>query len=563
MPILAALWVPLTLVQVPASALAAKPLFQEDQARALPGVATTCGSKAKDFIIEVNGGGLALADLDNDGDPDLVVVDGSTLERIAKNEPGFPPRVFMNDGGGMFQPAGDSWAMSGGRWGMGIAAGDVNGDGFVDLVITQWGPTRLFLNQAGKGLVEVSDNSGFVGSRWGTSAALFDADRDGALDLAVVNYLAFDPLLIAKPGGDCSWKSYPVMCGPEGLAPQHDQFYRGHGDGTFEDATQKAHFVPTEAGFGLGATTLDYDCDGDTDVYVSNDSTPNHLWENQGDGTFIERGFTRGVSHDANGKEQASMGIACGDLDGDGRDDLLVTNFSGESDSLYASKGPKGFRERSSSTGLAGPSLRMLSWGTGFADLDLDGDLDLFVFNGHVYPQADLPGTDTSYAQLDQLFRNDGAGHFTVEPLSNAPPRVSRASTFADIDGDGDIDIVALEMNGAVRVLRNQLDPLRAPATSGEKPTRALHWIGVRLHGRGKNTQAIGARVRIDWEGGSRWCEVRTSGGFQASLPAEIHVGLGGAARAKQIVVRWPDGAQSQMDDVAADRVLTIEEKAP
>ncbi len=562
MLILPGLFASVALVQSPKPG-AARPLFLEDEARALPGVTTTCGSKTKDYIIEVNGGGIALTDLDNDGDPDLVVVDGSTLDRIAKGEPGFPPRVFLNDGHGMFQPAGDSWAMSGGRWGMGIAAGDVDGDGFVDLVITQWGPTRLFLNRGGKGLVEVSDKAGFVGSRWGTSAALFDADRDGALDLVVVNYLAFDPLTIAKPGGDCSWKSYPVMCGPEGLTPQHDQFYRGHGDSTFEDATQKSHFVPTEAGFGLGVMTLDYDGDGDTDLFVANDSTPNHLWENQGDGTFVERGFARGVSHDANGKELANMGIAAADLDGDGRDDLFVTNFSGESDSLFGSNGPKGFRQRSASSGLAGPTLPMLGWGTGFADLDLDGDLDLFVFNGHVYPQADLPGTDTSYKQQDQLFRNDGTGHFKLEPLSNSPPRVSRASAFADIDGDGDIDIVALEMNGAVRVLRNQLDPMSAPPANGSAPTRVLHWFGARLRARGKNTQAIGARVRVDWEGGSRWCEVRTTGGYQSSIPAEIHVGLGAAQRVTHLVVRWPDGTESQMDDIAADRVLTIQEKAP
>ncbi len=552
---------PQDLTQVPAPKLTS-PLFVEDQARALPGVTTTCGSKDKNYIIEVNGGGIALADLDNDGDPDLVVVDGATLDRSAKNEPGFPPRVFLNDGRGLFEPAGEPWAMTGGRWGMGIATGDVDGDGFVDLVITQWGPTRLFLNQGGKGLKEASDKAGFVGSRWGTSAALFDADRDGALDLAVINYLEFDPALVAPPGGDCSWKSYPVMCGPEGLTPQHDQFYRGRGDGTFEDATSKAGFVPNEAGFGLGATTLDYDADGDTDLYVANDSTPNHLWENQGDGTFLERGFARGVSHDANGKEQASMGIACADLDSDGRDDLLVTNFSGESNSLYASKGAKAFRERASHSALSGPSLRALGWGTAFADVDLDGDLDLFVFNGHVYPQADRPGTDTTYGQIDQLFLNDGTGKFAVEPLSSAAPRVSRASCFADIDGDGDIDIVALELDGVVRVLRNQLDPMSAPKDAGGAPTRRLHWLGVRLRGNGKNTAGLGARVSIEWEGGKRTCEVRTTGGFQASVPAEVHVGLGGAPRAERIVVHWPSGKRSELETVVADRLILIEEPA-
>jgi len=537
-------------------------LFVEDQARALPGVRTTCGSDAKDYIIEVNGGGVALCDLDNDGDPDLIVVDGSTLERVAKNEPGFPPRVFLNDGKGVFQAGGEAWAISGGRWGMGVATGDVNGDGFVDVVITQWGPTRLLLNRGGKGLEEATGKSGFTGSRWGSSAALFDADGDGALDLAVVNYLAFDPKLVGKPGGECSWKGYPVMCGPEGLTPQHDQFYRGRGDGTFEDATQKAGFVPKEAGFGLGAMTLDFDLDGDTDLYVANDSTPNHLWENQGDGSFREVGFARGVSHDANGKEQASMGIAAGDFDGDGREDLLVTNFSGESVSLYAAKGPKSFRERSSNAGIGGASLRQLGWGAGFADLDLDGDLDAFALNGHVYPQADSPGTDTSYAQADQLFRNQGDGRFTVEALSNAKPRVSRASAFADLDGDGDVDIVALEMNGEVRVLSNQLERSSAAAQDGSRQ-RARHWLGIRLRARGKNTQAIGARVHVEWEGGGRWCEVRTTGGFQASIPAQLHLGLGAAQRAKSVVVHWPGGAQSRLEDVAADQVLTIEERAP
>jgi hypothetical protein len=534
-----------------------QPLFAEDPS-ALPGVRTLCGSRDKRYIIEANGGGLVLADFDGDGDVDLVVVDGSTLERVDKGEQGEPPRLYLNDGTGRFTLAGEAWAMAGGRWGMGGAAGDVNGDGWPDLVVTEWGPDRLFLNEGGKGFREATEKAGFEGSRWGTSAAFLDYDADGFLDLVIVNYLAFDPKEISPPGGGCSWKGYPVMCGPEGLTPVHDQLYRGRGDGTFEEVSVAARFRPAQAGFGLGVTTLDYDNDGDTDVYVSNDSTPNHLWENRGDGTFEEIGFRRAVSHDGSGKEQAGMGIGCGDLDGDGRDDLLVTNFSGESNALYLSRGKLGFRERSTYTGIAGPSLHSLGWGTALADLDLDGDLDAFVVNGHVYPQADNPGTDTSYAQADHLYRNGGAGSFALEPLSDAPPRVSRAAACADLDGDGDLDIVAIELDGGVRLLRNRT----LPAPSGADRAAGPHWLRVQLRARGGNRFALGARVRAEWEGGARTAEVRTSGGYQASVPAEVHFGLGKAAKVRRLAVRWPSGREQVLEDVAADRVLRVEEPA-
>ena len=377
-----------------------RPLFTEVGAAALPGVVTQCGSPSKDWILEVNGGGLALGDFDRDGDHDLVIVDGSTVERAEKGEPGNPPRLYLNRGDGTFEPAGDAWKIAPGRFGMGCAAGDLDGDGDLDLVITEWGRTRVVLNAGGKGFEETTAKAGLSAAlEWGTSAALFDADRDGRLDLYVVNYLEFDTAKIAKRGaGSCRWKGHDVMCGPEGLVPQHDRFYRGLGDGRFEDGTGKSGLVPPAAGFGLGAITLDYDLDGDTDLYVSNDSTPNFLWENQGDGTFRDVGFARGVSHDANGKEQASMGIAAADVNDDGRPDLFVTNFSGENNALYASKGA-GFRERSSPAGLGGPSVQLLGWGTQVADFDLDGDLDVAVVNGHVYPEADRAGTDTRYAQ--------------------------------------------------------------------------------------------------------------------------------------------------------------------
>lgn len=552
----------LALAQTQAAPLA--PLFVEVP-DALGDFVTTCGTRAKDYILEVDGGGLALADFDGDGDVDLVVVDGSTLARAKEQQPGLPPRLFLNDGKGHFAPAGPSWEMAGGRWGFGAATGDVNGDGWTDLVITQWGPTRLFLNlewtegegedeRRVRGFREVSaEDSGLVGERWGASAALFDYDGDGVLDLTQVNYLAFDPERIAPPGEGCSWKGFPVMCGPEGLSPLHDQLWRGKGDGSFEDVTLAAGYRPEAAGFGLGVTILDYDLDGDCDVYVANDSTPNFLWVNQGDGTFREFGYKAGVGHDASGKEQAGMGIGCGDVDGDGRPDLLVTNFSGESNAFYRSSGARGFREESSRNGLGGPSMTTLGWGTALADLDLDGDLDAFVLNGHVYPQADNPGTDTSYAQPDQLYRNKGGGVFEPPvPLYAGPDRVSRAGALADLDGDGDLDLVALELDGPVHVFHNTA---RTPG-SEEGP----HWLRVRLKGRGANTSGLGARVRLEWEGGAHTAQVHTSGGYQAAIPAEAHFGLGDVAKVTRLVVTWPGGREQVLDEVELDRVLVVEE---
>jgi hypothetical protein len=533
------------------SAGAAQPLFAEEE---IAHSATVCGSPEKKYIIEVNGGGLALEDFDGDGDIDLFLVDGSTLAAVAAGEPGRPPRLFLNDGGGHFEPADEAWTLGGGRWGMGVAAGDLNGDRHPDLVITQWGAPRVVLNRGGAGFEEISERAGLSGERWGTSAALLDYDRDGALDLAIANYLAFDAAEIAAPGGPhaCRWKGYEVMCGPEGLSPVHDQLYRGRGDGTFEDATLAAGYRPEQAGFGLGLMTLDYDADGDTDLYVANDSTPNHLWENRGDGTFAEVGFERSVSHDAGGHEQASMGIGCADLNADGRPDLLVSNFSGEGNALYLSRGALGFRERSSAAGIGGASMTTLGWGALLEDFDLDGRVDAAVMNGHVYPQADNSGTDTSYAQPNHLFRGVEGERFGWEPLSDGPPRVSRAAAAADVDGDGDLDIAVLELGGPVHLLRNRA---RSGPAAG-----APHWLRVRLVGRGGNGAGLGARVTAEWSGGARHLELRTAGGFQASVPAEVHVGLGSAERLTRLVVRWPSGKEQVLEDLAADRVLSIEE---
>jgi len=531
-------------------------LSQEEPAHAPPpyveevleGSRTTCGSPDKEFILEVNGTGLALGDFDADGDPDLVVVDGSTLERVGREEPGLPPRLYLNEGGEL-APSGESWSMAGGRWGTGAATGDVDGDGYLDLVVLQWGPDRLVRNVGGAGFAEGTEEAGFVGERWGTSGAFLDHDRDGDLDLVVVNYLAFDPAKVpAQADGACRWKGYAVLCGPEGLTPVHDQLYANAGDGTFAEVSVATRFRPERAGFGLGVMTLDFDRDGDTDVYVTNDSTPNHLWQNEGD-TWKEVGLRLGVALDSSGKEQAGMGIAVGDINGDGGFDLVTTNFSGESNAIYVTGERRGWRERAAPLGAGGPSVRDLGWGVALEDFDLDGLLEIAVFNGHVYPQADEPGTDTSYAQADRFYDVEWGGRYEPRTLSSAPPSVSRAAAAADLDLDGRPDLVAVTLDGPVRVLRNR--------------TAGGHWLTVRLRGSGSNTSALGALVQAEFddEPGVAGREVRTSGGYQSAVPAEVYFGLGQAERVRRLTVRWPSGETTVLEDVAADRVLVVEEE--
>ncbi|QDU69222.1 CRTAC1 family protein [Engelhardtia mirabilis] len=523
-------------------------------------IGTTSGAVEKNYILEVNGGGLVLGDFDADGRHDLVVVDGSTIERAKKGEPGLPPRLFLGDGAGGFSEPGGDWAMAGAIWGMGGAAGDVDGDGDLDLMITEWGPDRLFLNDGGAGFTETTEKSGLRGRAWGTSAAFTDVDRDGALDLVVINYLrsTLDDItsgeIASRESGACRWKGYPVMCGPEGLNPMHDKLYRGAGDGTFADVSVASGFRPLNAGFGLGVTTLDYDADGDTDLYVTNDSTPNHLWENAGDGTFSEVGARRQVAFDSGGKEQAGMGIAVGDVNADGFADLFVTNFSGESNSLYLSSpskragGQLRYVERSAPMKLGGPSRRWLGWGTAFFDADNDADLDLFVLNGHVYPQADQAGTDSAYAQEDHLYVNEGGDSFSLEVLHDGGPTVMRSGAAADFDGDGDLDIVGIEMDGPVRLFENR--------------GAAGHWLRVQLRGQGGNTQALGATVEATAGETKQRAEIRTAGGFQAAVPAEAHFGFGATEVCGELRVTWPSGEVTVLEDVALDRVLVIEEPA-
>lgn len=536
---------------------APKPLFRVEPLDAAVGegrqvVRTTSGAREKNWILEVNGGGLLLGDLDGEGSVDLLLVDGSTVERATSGEPGERPRVLLNDGAGGLRLAEGDWEIAPGRWGTGGALGDVDADGHLDAVVTQWGPDRLLWNRAGQGFVERTEASGLGTEGWSTSAAFLDGDQDGMLDLFVVRYLEFDAAAIpSRSSRECVWKGHPVMCGPEGLTATRDAYYRGNGDGSFVDTSETFGLAKVEPGYGLGVVTVDFDRDGRTDLYVSNDSTPNHLWRNLGEGRFEEVGMELGVAVDTSGREQAGMGIAVGDADGDGHADLFVTNFSGEHNAFYRSSlrgGRLRYADRAHTSRLAGPSIPMLGWGTQMADFDQDGEQDLALVNGHVYPQADEPGTDTSYAQAPQWFRGLGQGRFEEAPFGDGPPIVGRAAAFADLDGDGDLDGLAIELDGSL-----------------------WRYTNVGAAGRGLLVELDdplpqGARVELVAGERTQWREVSTAGGFQAALPAHAHFGLGSFQGPVTVRVQWPGGASTTLEGplgprVVATRPVAAEEK--
>jgi hypothetical protein len=455
-------------------------------------------------ILEVNGGGVALFDGDDDGDLDvLLVIPGAYPATGART--GGTNRLYRNDDGRLVDvTAGSGVDVEG--YCNGVAVGDVDADGRRDLYITRHGENVLLRNAGDLRFERVPDAAGAAGpsDAWSTSALFVDIDRDGDLDLYVVDYLAFDPdhpPLDGVDGRVCSWLGQPVMCGPQGLAPQADRFYRNTGGRYVEDAA--AAGFTARAAYGLGVIDGDWNGDGWPDVYVSNDSMPNALYLSRGDGTLEEAGVLSGAALSAHGREQAGMGIAAGDADGDGDEDLLVTNFSLEPNAYYVNLGGGRFAERADPSGLGGPSRSLLGWGAVFLDADLDGDLDLVTANGHVYPQADAPGTGTSYAQPDVLWLRAAAGAWHPIAWPGEAPAVSRALAAGDLDDDGALDLLITRRQGPPAVWRGTADGRRA--------------LRVRVAGPPGNPDGCGTVLTLTDAVGTRTARVRSSAGFQAA----------------------------------------------
>ncbi len=497
------------------------------------------GSPEKEYIVDAKGGGVAFVDADGDGDPDAFVVEGSGgTGRHA---------LYRNDAGRAFVEVGEALGLASRGGGMGVVGADYDGDGDVDLLVTNLGGNSLYRNDGGTRFVDVAERLGVAGGSWSTGAAFADVDRDGDLDLYVAGYVEFDRARVAPLGS--VWQGVSVFVGPGRLPAAADTFYRNDGDSGFAEVTAWARLAHPSPGYGLGVLFGDFDEDGHLDLFVANDSSPNFLYRNRGDGRFLELSLPAGVGRDGAGRVQASMGAAAGDYDADGDPDLFLTHFEGEHNTLYRNRGDGVFEDVSFAAGVAAPSLPLVGFGTAFVDADADGDLDLAVANGHVYPQIDRSGSGSTYAQPNHLYENTGEGGYRPPvPLSDLDrggyPRVSRGLSVGDYDGDGGPDLLVGNLDDPPSLLRNA-------GTGGQS------WIGVRAIGR-RVPDAPGTRVRVSACGRTFVRITRRGGGFLGSDDPRLLVGLGRCGRVDTLEVRWPEGDLSRRTGLKPGRYVTV-----
>jgi len=510
------------------------------------------GLDTKKYIIETTGTGVAIFDYDNDGWPDIFMVNGTTLE-------GFPAgksptnHLYRNNHDGTFSDVTMKAGVAASGWGQGVCAGDYDNDGWEDLYVTYYGKNRLYHNEKGV-FTEVSEPAGAAGSgkAWGSGCAFVDYDRDGFLDLFVANYVDFDVSTTPAPGerAACVWKGTPVMCGPRGLPGAKNILYHNRGDGKFEDVTAKAHIDQTDGHYSLGVVTLDFDDDGWPDIYVACDSTPSILYRNNHDGTFTDVAVTGGAAFNEDGREQAGMGITVGDFDGDGRLDLFKTNFSDDTSTLYRNNGDGTFTDATFAAGL-GLHTQYLGWGTMFFDFDNDGWPDLILANGHVYPEVDKYHLGSSFQEPRILYHNNGNGTFTDISMTSGPgistASSSRGLAVGDLWNDGRLSVVISNMSARPSLLVNDLG---SPS----------HWIAFKTLGTRSNRDGIGARITVKVGKRIMVDEVRSGGSYISQSDMRAHFGLGSAGKVDSVQVRWPGGLVERFENLRADSINSLKE---
>jgi hypothetical protein len=489
-------------------------------------------------------GGVGLLDYDGDGWLDVYCVQGGPLiPSISRPSPG--DRLFRNQGDGTFADASEASGVSAMTrgYGHGVAVGDYDGDGHPDLFITRFGSYALYHNRGDGTFEDRTDSAGLGGERgWPTSAAFADVDGDGDLDLYVCHYLRWDranPTRCHDPES-----KRPTYCEPKAFAAEPDRLFRNEG-GRFVDVTAESGIVDVD-GRGLGVVAADLDGDGRIDLFVANDTTANFAFFNQGGGRFVELGLDAGLAANADSGLLAGMGVACGDLDGDGRPDLAVTNFYNESTTLYQNLGGRFFTDRSRAVGLAAPSKYLLGFGVAFLDVDNDGFLDLATANGHVNDFRPL----FPYPMPAQLFKGNSKGRLAdVTALSGAPwntPRVGRGLAVGDLDNDGRLDLLIVSLGEPLALFHNE--------------TNGGHFLTLELEGTASGSDAVGARVVVT-SGGARQTAWRLGGGsYLSASDPRIHFGLGSHETAERVEVHWPSGRVDSIEDVAADTGYLVRE---
>ena len=506
------------------------------------------GSPSKRYLIEAKGGGAAFLDAEGDGDLDIYLLSGSTFGRP---DPQAHNRLYRNDGPSPFVDVTPRSGLGDTSWSMGAAAADYDNDGDADVYVTNYGANRLFENDGAGRFSDVTAAAGVGDTLWGTGAAWGDYDRDGDLDLYAANFVRFRRGLRPRAMEYCQWKGVEVFYGPEAYPGAPDVLYRNDGGGAFRDVSQAAGVGVATPYKGFQPVFADLDDDGWPDIYVANDTTPNLFFRNLRDGTFRDVSLRSGASHNVSGHVQAGMGVDLGDYDGDGDLDLFVTHFSDDYNTLYRNDGGGYFSDVTFRSGLGAASMPWVGWGTAFADLDNDADLDLFVANGHVYPVVDDHDLGTSYAQPNLVFANQGRGVYDDASAVAGPGlrvrKVSRGTAFGDYDDDGDVDILVLNADDTPTLLRND-------GAGG-------HWLGVRLRGRTSNRDGVGARIRVTAGGRTQVREVRAGASFLSSNDLRAHFGLGAATSVDRLAVSWPSGSVQILEALPVDRYLLIDEK--
>jgi hypothetical protein len=510
-------------------------------------------SPEQKYIVESMGGGVALIDYDRDGWPDIFFTNAPSVAMALAGKKA-RSALYHNNRDGTFTDVTAKAGMEYPCWAMGAAVGDYNNDGWPDLLVTCFGGVVLYRNNGDGTFTDVTKAAGLANdSQWATGAAFGDYDGDGWADLFVSHYVDFDLKDLPTFGSSktCKYRGIDVQCGPRGLKGSPDNLYHNNKDGTFSDVSKQAGVDDPQHFFGLSAIWADFNNDGRLDLFVANDSQPNYLYRNDGNGKFTEIAYTAGVAVSQDGDEQANMGIAYGDYMHTGRMSLLVSHFDNEYATLYRNDGDMNFTDTSFASGIARSSQGFVGWGDGFFDLDNDGWLDFFLVNGHVYPQVDTVDIGTKYREPKLLFMNQRNGTFKDVSHQVGPaiqePQVSRGLAMGDLFNNGKIDLVVENLTGSPMIL----EPRNLPAN---------HWISFQLEGTTSNRLALNARVRATCGDLVQLGEVISGGSYLSQNDLRVHFGLAGHAQLDKAEILWPDGKTETLTNLQADRFYTVKE---